>query len=252
MILFTLVTQDLLVLSDYVQTSPDMTIFSQISFWQWLVVPVEETMLCSALADGSDPFSPTTPCLLLLSTEVLCLSKEHAQSPDCTAQYIFHSKNGRTRCIKSAPWQHCALSMQVFSLECLCFGQQPPRPLSPKHAHMQEAHQVCKEFVKSQFCTIGLINWEGYSSVANFNINYSSFHFHSSLLLFPFNLFLPSSSIFSLALRSAMWSAPCFAILCYYSFANLTPWKSLHCEQKGSVIAQLCIRQGENLHLLVS
>lgn len=74
--------------------------------------------------------------------------------------------------------------------------------------------------------------------------------FPPSSLLFLFSLFLPSSSISSLTSRSATWSAPCFAILCNYSFASMTPWKPLYCEKKESMIAGLYITQRENLHLL--
>lgn len=124
MMLFTLVTWGLLALPDYVQKSPDMTTSSQICFCGWLVVPAEEVVLCSALAGGGQSRSaPPPPARSCWAPRHSASSKAVHRAPaaQLSGFHAFHSENGRTRCIKPAPREQCALPIapnrQVFSLE---------------------------------------------------------------------------------------------------------------------------------------
>lgn len=174
--------------------------------------PKEKMALLSLRRWWSDPFSPSTLCLLLLTSKALCLFKAHAQSlaaqlSHFQAFHAFRSKNGRTQCVKPAPWEQCALSIalnrQVFSLELFLLWPTTRAPLPQKH--MQGAQQVYKEFVKWRFCLIGFVNWDDYSSVANYSINYSSFNsllpafsISTCFFLCLLNCFKTSNIIFSL------------------------------------------------------
>lgn len=125
MMLFTLVTCcNMLVLPDYVQKSPNTTTSSQICFCQQLVVPAEEVVLCSALAGGgqsrSGPPPPAHSCWAPRHS-ASWKAMHRAPAAQLSGFHAFHSENRRTRCIKPAPREQCALSIapsrQVFGLE---------------------------------------------------------------------------------------------------------------------------------------
>lgn len=92
-------------------------------------------------------------------------------------------------------------SVQFRTVHALANKQSP----SPPKPDRQGAQQVFKEFVTWWFCIIGFINWDDYSSVANYNINYSSFNsllpaffISTCFFLCLLNCFKTSNIIFSL------------------------------------------------------
>lgn len=82
-----------------------MTIFSQICFSQQPVVPAEETVLCSALAEWVRPIWPHRPMPAPAQHRGILPSETMHRAPaaQLSGFHAFHSKNGRTRCIKPAP-----------------------------------------------------------------------------------------------------------------------------------------------------